>query len=605
MAGIPKRFIRDIIDMTDIISLVEKYVPLTKKGKDHWGLCPFCEDGKNPSFSVSQQKQFYYCFKCRSTGNVIGFLEQYSGLNFVESIETLASLNSIEVPYEDSPKRAEGREDIYDALDKATIFYESYLSNEASAEKVRKYLNEKRKLSGSVCRHFSIGYAPSSWDALTDHLVQKGIKEEVLINAGLSKRNKKGDLYDIFRDRLMFPIKDRKGRTVGFGGRVMNPEDQPKYLNTGETLVFQKGKELYGLYESSLNRRDITKIFVVEGYVDVVAMFDKGMENSVATLGIATNRFHVQKLLQIVDEIVFCFDGDDAGRGAAWGALKNALPAINDGAELKFLFLPDGEDPASLLETETKQEFEQRAQSSLMLSEYFVQRLSNAVGTGSLEKKAKLATQATALLKTMPESSIKLLLQSEVSKVTGLSQDDIAKFGQSEATPKRVSPPVAQEQRDTKEDKLFESNSYGAKALSVLISYPKLSGKLEELDWLTELKQPELKLLLEVGSYFHNNEKGSVADLLSSLDKESASFIGSLMSSNPVISKENSENFFNDCLEAMKKQNPNLRISELRKVFKNNDLSEDETFELQQHLLSKIDSLTDDDKELLKELSKA
>ena len=240
----------------------------------------------------------------------------------------------------------------------------------------------------------------------------------------------------------------------------MNPEDQPKYLNTGETLVFQKGKELYGLYESSLNRRDITKIFVVEGYVDVVAMFDKGMENSVATLGIATNRFHVQKLLQIVDEIVFCFDGDDAGRGAAWGALKNALPAISDGAELKFLFLPDGEDPASLLETETKQEFEQRAQSSLMLSEYFVQRLSNAVGTGSLEKKAKLATQATALLKTMPESSIKLLLQSEVSKVTGLSQDDIAKFGQSEATPKRVSPPVSQEQRNTKEDKLFESNSY-------------------------------------------------------------------------------------------------------------------------------------------------
>ena len=342
MAGIPKRFIRDIIDMTDIISLVEKYVPLKKKGKDHWGLCPFCEDGKNPSFSVSQQKQFYYCFKCRSTGNVIGFLEQYSGLNFVESIETLASLNSIEVPYEDSPKRAEGREDIYDALDKATIFYESYLSNEASAEKVRKYLNEERKLSGKVCRHFSIGYAPSSWDALTDHLVQKGIKEEVLINAGLSKRNKKGDLYDIFRDRLMFPIKDRKGRTVGFGGRVMNPEDQPKYLNTGETLVFQKGKELYGLYESSLNRRDITKIFVVEGYVDVVAMFDKGLENSVATLGIATNRFHVQKLLQIVDEIVFCFDGDDAGRGAAWGALKNALPAINDGAELKFLF-PESE----------------------------------------------------------------------------------------------------------------------------------------------------------------------------------------------------------------------------------------------------------------------
>ena len=191
MAGIPKKFIREIVDMTDIVSLVEGYVPLKKKGKDHWGLCPFCEDGKNPSFSVSQQKQFYYCFKCRSTGNVIGFLEQYSGLSFIESIEALASVNSLEVPYEDSPRRSEGREDIYYALSEATNFYESYLSNESSAENVRNYLNVERKLSGTICRKFSIGYAPSSWDALTDHLVQKGIKEEVLINAGLSKRNKK------------------------------------------------------------------------------------------------------------------------------------------------------------------------------------------------------------------------------------------------------------------------------------------------------------------------------------------------------------------------------------------------------------------------------
>ena len=239
-----------------------------------------------------------------------------------------------------------------------------------------------------------------------------------------------------------------------------------------------------------------------------------------------------------------------------------------------------------------------------MLSEYFVQRLSKAVGTGSLEKKAKLAAQATALLKTMPESSMKLLLQSEVSKVTGLYKEDIAKFGLSQATTKRVSPPVKQEQKNLEDDS-FESSSYGAKALSVLVSYPKLSINLGEINWLKELKQPESKLLLEVADYFLNNEKGSIADLLSSLDKESASFIGGLMSSNPVISEENSANFFNDCLDAMKKQNPNLRISELSKVFKNNSLTEDETFELQQHLLSKIDSLTADDKELLKELSKA
>ena len=606
MAGsIPNQFIREIVDMTDIVSLVESYVPLKKKGKDHWGLCPFCEDGKNPSFSVSQQKQFYYCFKCRSTGNVIGFLEDYSGLSFIESIEALASVNSLEVPYEDAPKKSEGREDIFLALQEATSFYESYLSNEPSAEKVREYIKSERNLLGKTCRQFSVGYAPNSWDALTDHLIQKGFKEDVLIKGGLSKRNKKGDLFDIFRDRLIFPIKERKGRTVGFGGRVMNPEDQPKYLNTGDTPVFQKGKELYGLYETSLNRRELSKIYVVEGYVDVVAMFDKGMENSVATLGIATNRFHVQKLLQIVDEIVFCFDGDDAGRGAAWGALKNALPAINDGAEIRFLFLPEGEDPASLLEKEPKEKFEERLGSSLMLSEYFVQRLSQAVGTGSLEKRAKLASQATSLLKTMPDSSIKILLQSEVSKVTGISEDDIAKLGQSEAASRKYKAPANTTKEIDQEEKTFELGSYGAKALSVLISYPSLGKQLIDIEWINDLKQPETNLLMEVGNYFNNNSKGSIADLLSSLDKDSASFIGGLMSSSSEVSEENSLDFFKDCLDAMKKDNPTLRISELKEVFDKKALSEDETFELQQHLLSKIDSLTEEDKELLKELSKA
>ncbi|HHZ84636.1 MAG TPA: DNA primase, partial [Gammaproteobacteria bacterium] len=423
MSGsIPPAFIREIVDMTDIVALVDSYVPLKKKGKDHWGLCPFCDDGSNPSFSVSPQKQFYYCFKCRATGNVIGFLESFEGLGFVESVEALASRAALEVPYEQSSKKREDKDPIFEVLTIASNFYEASLADSALAKQVQKYVKEDRHISGSTCRRFAVGYAPKSWNALSSYLSTKGFSVELQTKAGLTKRNKDKEAYDLFRDRLMFPIKDRKGRVVGFGGRVMNPEDQPKYLNTGDTPAFQKGKELYGLFETLQDRKNLKKIYVVEGYMDVIAMSENGINNAVATLGIATNRFHTQVLLQLVNEVIFCFDGDDAGRGAAWGALKNVLPVVNDGAEIKFLFLPEGEDPASLLEKEDKETFETRLKDALLLSEYFIERLTLAVGTGSLEKKATLASKAIELLKSMPESSIKKLLEAEVSAITGLSK---------------------------------------------------------------------------------------------------------------------------------------------------------------------------------------
>ena len=602
MSGsIPKEFIRDIVDMTDIVSLVDSYLPLKRKGKDHWGQCPFCDDGNNPSFSVSEQKQFYFCFKCRATGNVIGFLQAHQGYDFIESIESLAARNGIEVPYENTREFSKEKGPIYDALALASEIFENNLASSNDAENVRSYILEERKISSEVSKKFELGYSTKSWDALTKAMLDRGISEEILVKAGLSKKNKDGKLFDIFRDRLMFPIKDRKGRIVGFGGRVMNPDDQPKYLNTGETEVFQKSRELYGFFEALEERRDLNEIYVVEGYMDTIAMYEHGMKNSVATLGIATNRFHIQKLLQVVSQITFCFDGDDAGRGAAWGALKNVLPSVTDGTEISFLFLPEGEDPASLLEQHSVEDFKNLSKKANLLSEYFIERLAQASEITSLEKKASLAAKAMELLSTMQESSIKRLLESEVAKVTGLDPSDLKTKSKTTRYPDRVR---KQDNIEDKEgDKSFEPSGLGSKILSVLLTYPYLSKEIEDLDNFSDFSRPEVHLMAEVASYFTDNPDNGISDLLSTLDKDSASFIGALISTHDPIDEKNAKEYLKDCLFNLRKSDSVTRIFELKEIFENGNLTEDETFELQQHLLSNIHKLEEPEKNLLKALS--
>jgi len=604
MSGhIPKSFITQIVEVTDIVSLVEGFVKLKKKGKNYLGLCPFCDDGKNPSFTVSPQRNFYHCFKCKTSGNVITFLTS-QGYDFVESIEILAKRESLDIPYERSSKKQEDLEPLFRVLASASSFFENSLADASIAKKAQSYIKNDRHISSGTCRRFNVGYAPKSWNALSSHLSSKSFSEELQIKAGLSKRNNKNkELFDVFRDRLMFPIKDRKGRIVGFGGRVMNPEDQPKYLNTGETAVFKKGRELYGLYEALEDRRNLTKIYVVEGYTDVIAMSENGIKNSVATLGIATNQFHVRTLLTWVKEVIFCFDGDSAGRGAAWEALKDVLPEVNDGVEIKFMFLPEGEDPASLLEKESKEDFESRLEECLLLSEYFIKRLTLKIGTTSLEEKASLASAAMEHLSSMPESSIKKLLEAEVSKVTGLSKKDIQENSQLIATRKKKETKFISTTQKDKEQKPFEPSGIIAKALASVLTYPELISEVDSTEWIKDLARPEANLLLQVIEYFKNSPKGQVADLLSSLDTDSASIIGSLLSKAPLLEEKNSVAYFHDCLEAMRKSNPILRIKELKEQQTQEKLSEDETFELQQHLLSNLDKLDEEDKVLLRQLS--
>ena len=294
--SIPQDFIRELVSSADIISLVDSYVPLRKKGKDHWGQCPFCDDGKNPSFSVSPQKQFYYCFKCGETGNSVSFLQSHLGLSFIEAIETLATKAGVQIPYDDKNITYDDHKLIYEVLEEAANLFQSNLIELQEAQRARTYLKEDRLISPKTCEDFNIGFALDSWTALSGSLLKKGHLEKDIIQAGLAKKNKEGKLFDIFRNRIIFPIRDTRGRTVGFGGRVMDPKDQPKYLNTGDTPVFKKSNQLYGLFESNKLRKEMHSIYVVEGYLDVIAMFENGINYSVATLGIASNKFHVQKI---------------------------------------------------------------------------------------------------------------------------------------------------------------------------------------------------------------------------------------------------------------------------------------------------------------------
>lgn len=604
MSGsIPQEFIRDLISSSDIVSLIDSYVPLKKKGKDHWGLCPFCNDGNNPSFSVSAQKQFYYCFKCSETGNIVSFLQSHLGMNFVETIESLAASAGQQVPYSDKKEGHGDNKLVYEALDEASKIFQKNLLEHSSANDSRIYLKEQRKISPETCHLFEVGYSLNSWNYLTDSLIKKGFSKEIIISAGLAKENQDKKLFDIFRDRIIFPIRDTRGRTVGFGGRVMNDKDQTKYLNTGDTPVFKKSNQLYGLYETNKFKKGLNKIFVVEGYMDVISMFEQDINNSVATLGIASNRFHVQKILQLVDKVIFCFDGDEAGRGAAWNALKNCLPVVKDEAEMRFLFLPEGEDPASLLENEDKEDFLKREFDSLVLSDYFIKRLTEVVGTiSTLEKKASLASKAMVLLHSMPNGALKNLLELEVSKITGLGEEDIKKLSKPLKGTYQSSN-IQKGDPSTIVSNIFEEASFSAKALKVLLQHPKLVMEINIDEALGDNKKPEVMLLTKVANKFKQNIDCSLAELLQELDSDEKYFIGNLAANSETIGDTNMTLYLQDCITKILAEDSSSRIRDLKKMYMERQLSDDETFELQQHLVSNLGELKEDDRLLLKNLS--
>ncbi len=424
MAGrIPQDFIDGLLTRVDIVDIINSRVPLKKKGRNYVACCPFHNE-KTPSFSVNQPQQFYHCFGCGVGGSVITFLMEYDHMDFVESIETLASQLGLDVPREGSHQAPKKRisKDLYELMQDASEYYQRQLST----SKIAKDYLQNRGLSNEIRSRFKLGYALAGWDNTLKYL-SPSYSQKQIIDTGLVIKKDNGGAYDRYRDRIMFPIRNRKGQVIGFGGRVMGDE-KPKYINSPETELFHKGSELYGFYEARDATRKLERIIVVEGYMDVIALAQYDISYAVATLGTATTAEHIQLLFRSVPEIIFCFDGDRAGKEAAWRALNNALSLVVDGKEIRFLFLPDGEDPDSLVRKIGKEEFEASyIADALALTDYLLQHLQQEFNISSREGKARFLNALGDLVKTMPDSLIRDQLLVEVARLTSISIQHIKK----------------------------------------------------------------------------------------------------------------------------------------------------------------------------------
>ncbi len=416
---IPQSFIQDLLNRLDIVDVVERYVPLKKAGANYMACCPFHGE-KTPSFSVSPTKQFYHCFGCGAHGTAISFVMEYQGLGFVEAIEDLARSAGMTVPQEAmaEKQRTAQSADLAEVMLQATRYYRDELKR---APLAIEYL-KRRGLSGEVAARFGIGYAPSGWQNLKDIFPDYDAKS--LVQAGLVIEGETGKRYDRFRDRIMFPIINPRGAVIGFGGRVLD-QGEPKYLNSPETPLFEKGQELYGLYQARKAIREADRVLVVEGYMDVVALAQHGIEYAVATLGTATTPVHVQKLLRQSDSVVFCFDGDAAGRKAAWRALENSLGQVADGKHLSFLFLPQGEDPDSYVRGNGKASFEAMLGESLPLSQFLLRELTAQVDMQTQEGRAHLLQLAKPLLMQVAAPALSLMLRKRLAELAGISQAEL------------------------------------------------------------------------------------------------------------------------------------------------------------------------------------
>jgi len=415
---IPKSFIQDLLNRLDIVDVIERYVPLKKAGANYSACCPFHTE-KSPSFTVSQSKQFYHCFGCGVHGTAIGFVMEFAGLSFVDAIEELARSIGVTVPQEASSQIQHAvAPDLYDLMQTATRYYREQLK---VTPRAIDYL-KNRGLTGEIAARFGIGYSPDAWQNLAAAV--PNYQDSSLIETGLVIEGDEGKRYDRFRDRIMFPIINARGQVIGFGGRVLD-KGEPKYLNSPETPLFEKGHELYGLFQAQKAIRARQTVIVVEGYMDVVALAQHGVDYAVATLGTATTPFHVQKLLRLSEQIVFCFDGDRAGQKAAWRALENALPQLVDGKRIGFLFLPEEHDPDSYIREFGREAFEQQIEDSMPLSGYLLRELCKQVDLRSQEGRSALLQKAQPLLTAITAPTSALLLRKEIAALAGVTQPEL------------------------------------------------------------------------------------------------------------------------------------------------------------------------------------
>lgn len=558
---IPREFIQLLLSRIEIVDLIDNRMPLRKKsGNNFFACCPFHNE-KSASFSVSQNKQFYHCFGCGAHGNAIDFVMQYDHLSFPEAIETLAKQIGLEIPRSAarSSEKAISHTALYELLQHVAEFYQHALRDHPAAIEYLK----NRGLSGNIAKEFGIGVAPAGWDPVLRHLGKTPLHKQQLFETGMLIKKDDGGFYDRFRERIMFPIHDRRGRIVGFGGRILD-KGEPKYLNSPETPIFQKGHELYGLYYALKMNRQLTRALIVEGYMDVIALFQHGITYAVATLGTATTTHHLERLFRHTSEIIFCFDGDNAGRTAAARALQTTLPLVRDGLQIRFLFLPNGEDPDTLVRKEGKEAFERRMIAALTIAEFFFQTIATQADLGSLDGRARFVKLATDQLNPLPDGFFKKMMLEELSKRARVSLETGTQ------NKRMINRPVLKKARPTSPLKL---------ALMLLVQNPELAATVT--DPISPLETEGYELFRQILELTQQQTFTTGSLIEHWRDQPEAELIAKLAQLPHMIPEEGIANEFLGALSRLKKLGQEQRIDQLLAKASQGGLSQDEKLHLQ------------------------
>mgnify|MGYP001355026219 FL=1 len=508
MAGkIPQNFIDELLTRTDIIDVIDAYVPLKKAGKNHKACCPFHEE-KTPSFNVNQDKQFYYCFGCTASGTAITFLMEHLRIGFVEAIEDLASRAGMEIPREayNSGDSSSVSNKLYELLESITEYYTNELKNNKNTNNIINYI-KKRNINNETRVEFELGFAPPGWDNLVSNFGKSKETIKLLVDAGVIIKNDRGSYYDRFRNRLIFPIRDQRGRVIGFGGRVLGDET-PKYLNSPETQIFQKGRELYGLFQARKASRDLKDIYIVEGYMDVIALAQFGIKNVVATLGTAATFEHIGKLFRITNKLIFCFDGDKAGKKAAWRALENSLSLLKNGRQVYFIFLPNNEDPDTFVNKNGKNAFI-NTEMLTPLSDFLFNSISHNINLEILEGRSEMINKTLPYLAKLPLDPYKDIIVKELSKITGYEVNDIQK---------QLSTPEKSDLKELKNSNKKVENNRGIEKIRWLIRcllhQPSLALNVESTESLLALESSGIDFLCELIQLIKKNPNITLGGIL-------------------------------------------------------------------------------------------
>ena len=549
MAGrIPRQFIDDLLARADIVELIDGRVPLKKAGKNYQACCPFHNE-KSPSFTVSQDKQFYHCFGCGEHGNAISFLMEFDRLDFVDAIEELASHCGVEVVREENNASPavqrqqqqvyQQKQDDYELLAQVSRFYQQQLKTATDKKTAISYL-KGRGLSGEVVKRFGIGYISDAWDGMMKVFSPQDKANQQLVDLGMAIPGDKNRPYDRFRGRIMFPIRDKRGRVIGFGGRVLG-DQKPKYLNSPETRVYHKGQELYGLYEAKQANKTLERLVVVEGYMDVVALAQHGVDYAVASLGTSTTSEQLQTLFRTVKDVICCYDGDRAGRDAAWRAMENSLPLIRDGFSLKFVFLPDGEDPDSLIREKGQQVFENILNEAMPLSQFLFDKFLEDNPVKSMEEKVALIDKLQPYIFKLPDSILKNVINDEMAAHFGVTSEKRLLELQ-----KRNANPIKKIAR--KSTKITPVRL----AIALLLEHPHIVTELGDISVLARLNVPGVDLLTQLLQLCQQNPEIKTAQLLEYFrDTEQGKQLAKLMCWQHHVTAEAAADVFLDSIEKL------------------------------------------------------